>query len=40
MDDAAAGDGEARATTFDEPGSYPYECTLHPGMTGLITVTG
>ncbi|MFO7962053.1 MAG: cupredoxin domain-containing protein [Nitriliruptoraceae bacterium] len=28
------------STTFDEPGSYPNECTLHPGMTGLITVTG
>lgn len=25
-------------TTFDEPGNYPYRCTLHAGMTGRITV--
>ncbi|MDQ3694653.1 MAG: hypothetical protein M3464_13655 [Chloroflexota bacterium] len=25
--------------TFDEPGSYPYESTLHDGMTGEIIVT-
>lgn len=25
--------------TFDEAGEYEYECTLHGGMTGLITVT-
>lgn len=24
--------------TFDEPGTYEYECTLHPGMNGQITV--
>jgi plastocyanin len=28
------------STTFDEPGTYVYECTLHSGMTGQITVTG
>lgn len=26
------------STSFDEPGTYDYECTLHPGMTGRITV--
>lgn len=25
--------------TFEEPGEYDYECTLHPRMTGQITVT-
>lgn len=27
------------AMTFTEPGSYRYECLLHPGMTGLIIVS-
>ena len=26
------------ARTFRRAGSYRYECTLHPGMTGRITV--
>lgn len=25
--------------TFDEAGSYDYECTLHPGMAGRVEVT-
>lgn len=25
--------------TFDQPGTYPYECTLHGGMTGEVIVT-
>jgi plastocyanin len=25
--------------TFEEPGTYDYECTLHPNMTGTIEVT-
>lgn len=24
--------------TFAEPGEYPYQCTLHPGMEGTVTV--
>jgi plastocyanin len=26
--------------TFDRPGTYPYRCTLHDGMTGRVVVTG
>jgi plastocyanin len=25
--------------TFAAPGSYPYECIIHEGMNGTITVT-
>ena len=25
--------------TFDAPGSFPYRCTLHDGMTGRVVVT-
>ncbi|HEX5876979.1 MAG TPA: plastocyanin/azurin family copper-binding protein [Actinomycetota bacterium] len=28
------------AHTFDQPGTYPYRCTLHDGMTGQVVVTG
>lgn len=28
------------AYTFDESGTYDYECTLHPGMKGRVIVTG
>lgn len=24
---------------FDQPGTYDYRCTLHPGMTGKVVVT-
>ncbi|MCK9517899.1 MAG: hypothetical protein M0R74_02550 [Dehalococcoidia bacterium] len=27
------------AYTFDSPGTYDYECTLHRGMDGRIIVT-
>jgi plastocyanin len=29
---------ESFELTFDTPGSYPYFCSLHPAMTGQITV--
>jgi plastocyanin len=32
-------DGGTWSTSFDEPGTYAYECTLHSGMTGQLTVT-
>lgn len=26
--------------TFDKPGMYAYECTIHPGMEGTVVVAG
>ncbi len=26
--------------TFDQPGTYPYRCTVHDGMDGRVVVTG
>jgi plastocyanin len=26
--------------TFEQPGTYAYECTIHPGMEGTIVVEG
>lgn len=30
--------GDAFTASFDQPGIYPYACTYHPGMTGVIVV--
>jgi plastocyanin len=30
--------GQSATWAFDSPGTYPYACTLHPGMTGAIVV--
>jgi plastocyanin len=30
--------GDVARATFDEPGIYPYACTFHPGMSGVIVV--
>jgi plastocyanin len=40
--DEASGtlDSGTWSTSFDEPGTYLYECTLHAGMTGRVVVTG
>jgi len=29
---------ESFSASFDQPGIYPYACTIHPGMTGVIVV--
>jgi plastocyanin len=32
--------GQTAAITFDEPGTYPYRCHLHPqDLQGVVTVT-
>lgn len=32
------GKGATYTRTFTEPGTYPYECSLHPSMTGTVIV--
>ena len=32
------GEGETYSYTFDQAGTFDYECTLHPGMEGTIVV--
>ncbi len=32
--------GETFAFTFDEPGTFDFQCDIHPSMQGRITVTG
>jgi plastocyanin len=32
------GKGKTFTTTVESPGEIPYVCTVHPGMTGTITV--
>ena len=37
-----SGDPQRKGTftrTFDAPGTYPYRCTVHDGMTGRVVVT-
>jgi plastocyanin len=31
--------GASASVTFDEPGTYEYACSIHPSMTGTVTVT-
>jgi plastocyanin len=31
--------GGSYTHTFDQPGAYPYRCTVHDGMTGRVVVT-
>jgi plastocyanin len=30
--------GESFSHTFPAAGNFPYECTIHPGMTGVVRV--
>ena len=42
-DGLSSGDPQRKGTfthTFDRPGTYPYRCTIHDGMTGRVVVTG
>ena len=32
------GKGETFTATVDEPGTVEYVCTIHPGMTGTLTI--
>ena len=41
-DGFASGDPQRKGTfahTFTQPGTYPYHCTVHDGMTGRVVVT-
>jgi plastocyanin len=31
--------GASFSATFDSPGTFTYHCSIHPGMTGTVTVT-
>lgn len=34
------GSGETFTFTFEEPGTYPFFCQIHPAMSGTITIDG
>jgi plastocyanin len=31
-------DSGTQSRVFNTPGTYPFHCTIHPGMTGTLTV--
>ncbi len=39
-DSGNLGQNQFYQRTFSTPGVFPYHCTIHPSMTGTITVTG
>jgi plastocyanin len=39
FDSGAIGAGGSYTFTFASAGSYPYHCSIHPTMTGTITIT-
>lgn len=34
------GQGDSFSFTFEEAGTYPFICSIHPSMTGTVTVEG
>ncbi|HEX6287138.1 MAG TPA: plastocyanin/azurin family copper-binding protein [Acidimicrobiia bacterium] len=40
FDSGSLSQGESFQYTFDEAGEYSFVCTIHPGMSGSITVEG
>ncbi len=34
------GNGGTRSVTFEQAGTFPYHCDIHPTMTGTVTVQG
>lgn len=38
FDSGTMQDRDEFTLTFDEPGTYPYHCHVHPSMTGTVTV--
>ena len=40
FDSGTLGSGESFEYAFDEVGEYSFLCEIHPGMTGVIIVTG
>lgn len=40
FDSGTLAEGESFEFSFDEPGEYEYFCSIHPTMTGTITVEG
>ena len=37
--DVAVTAGDTSSVTFTVAGEYPYKCSIHPGMRGLVVVT-
>lgn len=40
FDSGSLANGDSFRFTFEQPGEYEFLCTIHPTMTGSITVTG
>ena len=39
-DSASLGEGQSFEVVFDDPGVFAYHCSIHPSMTGTVTVEG
>jgi plastocyanin len=37
---ASLGEGQSFEVVFDDPGVFAYHCSIHPSMTGTVTVEG